>query len=286
MAKTGPKPKVGLELGLKHQDRLNYTILKVLDDKVFKVKCNSCSEVRVFDLQKRKGVENSYHRCQCTKTRNKYGTERTPKFHTTELKHRGYECTKVGKQQGDKFESSAYNTYRHICGREFKMTWCCFRMCIEPCEVCRVQNGVVRRVAQDYEDRVRKKGKGRVQVLDKYIDRFTELRFKYKSCGHVVKRTYEWVRTRRFSMCPVCYPNQTHFRFKLRGKSFMTRSVIEKEFVKRLVAEGKADVDDIIYEPRSHKIEYFDPIQKRYRRYEPDFLVNVEYAWRSKIWPR
>lgn len=274
MAKTGPKLLVGEALGLKHAERWSYKLLKVIADRTFKVSCIFCDEVRVLTFGKQ--VDSPKYRCQCQKKRLPYKVSRTPEIHTKEIQKEfeDYKCLKVGKQKGMKFESSATNLYKHSCGYKFSMTWACFRMCVIPCRECR-RHLVSRphRTTKMYRIELRLKSKN-IEVLDKYLGTVKPIRHRYKRCGHVVEHRPETILgNKTCGKCPVCYPNRVWFRFKVKGRAFRTRSLIEKAFIKEVIRQGKASVDEIEYEPKLDCVQYKDPSAGTQRKYSPDFRI-------------
>jgi len=294
--KTGPKPKTGKELALKHEERLDYKLLRVLDDKKFKVRCRSCELIRIVDLTGA-AIDTSKHQCFCKKKKLGNNATITPEIHTLQLRNRGhveYECLKLGGNNHLKTS----NTYRHECGHQFKMTYLCFEMCKVPCYKCRQRlelNGTTLSTKQ-YTDRVRKRTKY-VKVLGEYQGVTTPIVHQNLKCGHKYLTTPDlFYRNQSPSKCPVCCPFRVWFRFKLQNCKFKTRSAVEKKFVKQLVQKGKAVASDIEYEPKEVKVKYWDPNRNEERTYSPDFkikdvLVEVkdlaslglkEYHWQDK----
>jgi hypothetical protein len=54
--------------------------------------------------------------------------------------------------------------------------------------------------------------------------------------------------------------------------------LIEKEFIKQLLASGNFNVADIEYEPSGVRIQYVDPSSGLTRYYTPDFKVKDVYV--------
>jgi hypothetical protein len=271
MAKTGPKPLPPEEFAAKHSERLNYTLVEVLADREFKVRCNACNELRT--VRGNKGGTGP--KCVCTRKRKFYMLKRTGRLHTEELHEKGYaeyECLKLGEQDG-KFESTSINTYEHECGHRFDMTFACFKMCIVPCEVCRPIGPGMHNGHAKYVARVAGRTK-KIEVVGEYLGLQMPIEHLYVKCGHVVEHSPESLfRNKELGRCPVCHPTHVWHWFKVKGKRFRTRSLVERDFVKWLVYEKDVPVEKIEYEPASCRIRYYNPVLEREADYIPDFKV-------------
>lgn len=264
-------PKVSPEaFAARHAERLNYTLVKVLAPRKFRVKCNACGELR--DICRVPGIFG--HRCECSYKRKFWTKIRTAKTHTEELHELGYteyECLKVEKVTGVQFQVSP-STYKHnTCGHVFTKSWNGFKNTRIPCPKC--QKGGYVTHHDKYVAKVGKKTKN-IEVIGTYKDFYTRLEHRYVKCGHVVEHKPESILAGKSCFrCPICYPTLSWHSFRVKGKFFRTRSLTEKNFIKWLVREKKVPVDSIEYEPESCKIEYYDFFRNDDRIYTPDFKV-------------
>lgn len=295
MAKTGPKPLAGKAFAARHAVRLNYTLVNVLDERKFRVRCNACGLKRIVESKN----NSTGPRCPCTHKRQFYKVKRTTVTHTQELHDKGftdYQCLMFGSDS-KLTDQRQRNLYRHECGHEFSMDIATFNMCRVPCSECRF--GLARKGLKSqayYEDELHKLTRN-MRVLGKYTHTRNEILHEYIKCGHKVKHTPDTLlRIKTVGRCPICNPTRTWHLFRIKGKRFKTRSLVEKDFIKYLVFDKGIPVEAIEYEPRDHNVRYYNPVLKRYASYTPDFkvgnaLVEVkdlaslglkEYHWQDK----
>lgn len=264
---SGPKPLGGKEFALRHAtpERGNYKLLAVLSVRKFKVRCLDCRVVRVVEHKH----GNLGPKCQCKLTYKFRRVRRTPETHTKEIKLRGYvgyTCLSVATKTNKRYR------YSHSCGTEFEMTKDCFFGCLaSPCPACRPTN---RTQHHDAVSHIKQQG-FTLKLLEEYVGCAGRILVQYP-CGCEVRIRKELLRRTRTSAeqvnrCPLCYPNRV--RFEVAGKEFITRSLVEKNFVQWLVDQRKVPINRIEYEPKKSAVSYFDPVQGKVRRYHPDFRV-------------
>jgi len=270
MAKTGPKPLSPEDYAHKYSVTFNYKLLRVLGDRKFEVKCNACNELRIVECKHSK----MGHACRCTHKRQFYKVKRTPKTYTEHLKSAGkgdYKCIKITEGEGSK--DSTVFTYKHNCGFVFDMRLSCFNMCIDPCSKCRPW---VKKPNDVYVAEVTERSNN-IRVIEKYKGTKTPILHQYIKCGHKVSHQPETLfKLKTIGICPICHPNHIWFKFRINGKDFNTRSLIEKAFVEHLVKHRATPVDDIVYEPKE-SVDYFNPRLNRMAKYSPDFKVGDTY---------
>lgn len=261
---SGPKPLSARDFALRHAERLNYTLVKILAERSFVVRCNGCALKRTVEYKQ--GHLNPT--CPCTHKRKFFIVKRTPETHTQELHARGYveyTCLKTGKLAKDLF------TYRHACGYKFRMTKDCFVGCTEPCSRCR-QFGYTN---DDYLA-IMQKYSNYVIPAEQYLQhrqRPKGMLHQFIGCGHRVRLNPErFTQSKDVPACRVCSPNRVWYRFKVGDVSFRTRSQIERSFVRFLVCQG-IDPKRIEYEPKDCKVSYYNEAKAGESLYTPDFRV-------------
>lgn len=97
-------------------------------------------------------------------------------------------------------------TFRHNdCGNVFKMSAYLFLIVGQRCPACRYKrSGRAHNLKSklEFEDRVKKEGGGEYQVLDSYVDSYTQVRMKHIPCGKIYSvAPYKFFSGRR---CPYC----------------------------------------------------------------------------------
>lgn len=258
------------EFAARHADRLNYDLVKVLGRKQYVVKCRDCGKKRTIESTN----SHLYGSCKtsgCKKVR-KPVVVRTPKLHTKEIHEIGrtdYISLKVQQNPFGEY------VYKHLkCGLVFKSTRQTFvSMKREPCPDCR-DNACYSN--EDYL-KVMKKFSKFIVPLEPYkpLSIAPEgIRHQYVKCGHTTTMRPKCFTSYHAPIrrCKVCHKSSTWFKFKIRGKVFITRSLIEKEFIKFLLSKG-IHIDRIEYEPKDSRVSYFNPVRDKMSTYTPDFKV-------------
>ena len=182
----------------------------------------------------------------------------------------------VKEQVGDHYDllSNTYVnadsklTFRHNdCGNVFKMSAYLFLTVGQRCPACRYKRGGrVRNIKSklEFEDRVKREGGGEYQVLDPYIDSYTQVRMKHIPCGKIYSvAPYKFFSGRR---CPYCISSN--------GESIIYQILVndfnlepEKDFYHGYVLPNNLHLDfwlpkfntAIEYDGRQHSmaIDYF-----------------------------
>lgn len=94
-------------------------------------------------------------------------------------------------------------------------------------------------------------------------------RYRHK-CGNEFEMSHACFRE-CITPCDKC--RNLAMEFEIGGRRFTVRSNPEKQFIEKCFKEDPSVIDEIVYEPKSEVIQYFNPVKNRISSYYPDFKV-------------
>lgn len=262
MSKTGPKPMSPEAYAAKYANKLQYTLIKVLEERRFLVTCNLCGATREVGVT----GGNMGRPCHCTHKRKFYLHKRTLKTHNQELVERkpGYKCLLLPS-----LPKTKKGVYKHLeCGKEFKSSMDNLWGSKVPCPICRPVPNL-----KSHEQFISdiQGSNGHLIILDRYKSCVDKVRVLYPECLCIEEFLPEQLlRVKRY--CPRCQPRMCGWQVvDVKGYSFKVRSKPEAEFIKHMVYRG-INPSKIIYEPKDSRVRYRGE-NGEWRRYTPDFRV-------------